>query len=78
MVKFPAAAEVPPIAGGEAKYAVKPAPETVLDAANVVKEPDEPLIAVPVIPPVAWNVPGAISVVGKDSVYVLPENATLI
>lgn len=47
-VKEPAAAAVPPIAGGEARYAVKPAPETVELADRVVNAP-----AAGVVPPIA-------------------------
>jgi len=39
VVNFPDDAAVPPIAGGEANKAVKPAPETVLLAAKVVNAP---------------------------------------
>ena len=48
VVKEPAAADVPPIAGGEANKVVKPVPETVLEAESVVKDPapaDVPPIA---------------------------------
>ena len=39
VVKEPAAGADPPIAGGEARYVLKPVPETVLDADKVVNEP---------------------------------------
>ena len=39
VVKLPAAAAVPPIAGGEAKYVLKPVPLTVEVADSVVKAP---------------------------------------
>ena len=48
VVNVPAAAVVPPIAGGEAKYVLNPVPDTVLDADNVVNEP-----AAAVVPPIA-------------------------
>jgi len=48
VVKVPAAAVVPPIAGGEAKYVENPVPETVEDADNVVNEP-----AAAAVPPIA-------------------------
>lgn len=38
-MKVPAAAAVPPIAGGEARYVEKPVPETVDDALSVVNAP---------------------------------------
>ena len=47
-MKVPAAAAVPPIAGGEAKYVLKPVPLTVLDADRVVKDP-----AAAAVPPIA-------------------------
>jgi hypothetical protein len=37
-------AAVPPIAGGDAKYAVKPAPLTVLDADRVVNAPEDAVV----------------------------------
>jgi hypothetical protein len=51
VVNVPAAGDVPPIAGGLARYAVNPAPDTVLEAVSVVNDPVEPLIVVPVIDP---------------------------
>jgi hypothetical protein len=48
VVNAPAAATVPPIAGGEAKRAVMPAPLTVLVAESVVNAP-----AAAVVPPIA-------------------------
>lgn len=47
-VKVPAAAAVPPIAGGDARYVEKPVPETVLDADKVVNAP-----AAAAVPPIA-------------------------
>ena len=42
VVKEPAAADVPPIAGGEASKVVNPVPETVLEAAKgKALEPEE-------------------------------------
>ncbi|HEP6287571.1 TPA: hypothetical protein VDA67_006054 [Burkholderia vietnamiensis] len=51
----PAAAAVPPMAGGDARYAENPAPLTVLDADNVVKAP-----VLAVVEPIG---PGAANVV---------------
>jgi len=48
IVKAPDAGVVPPIAGGDARYVEKPAPETVLDADNVVNAP-----AAAAVPPIA-------------------------
>ena len=48
VVKLPAAAAVPPIAGGEARYVLKPVPLTVEDADKVVKLP-----AAAAVPPMA-------------------------
>jgi len=48
VVNAPAAAVVPPIAGGLAKYVENPAPLTVLDADRVVNAP-----AAAVVPPIA-------------------------
>ena len=48
VVKDPAAAVVPPMAGGEARYVLKPVPLTVLDADNVVNDP-----AAAAVPPIA-------------------------
>jgi hypothetical protein len=56
-VNVPAAAAVPPIAGGDARYALNPAPDTVLDAENVVV----------VIPPLS-----VIPTVVSGPVYVQP------
>ena len=39
VVNVPAAAAVPPMAGGEARYVLKPEPLTVLEALNVVNAP---------------------------------------
>ena len=39
VVNVPAAAAVPPIAGGLARYVLNPVPETVLDADSVVNAP---------------------------------------
>jgi hypothetical protein len=63
VVKVPAAAAVPPIAGGLARYVEKPVPDTVDDAESVVNTPvegvvapiDDALIVVP-LKPVAENV----------------------
>ena len=57
VVNVPVFAAVPPIAGGEARYVLKPVPDTVLDALKVVNAPvdavvaptDVPLIVPPVI-----------------------------
>ena len=48
MVNLPAAGVVPPIAGGEAKYVLKPVPDTVEEAESVVNAP-----AAGVVPPMA-------------------------
>ena len=48
VVNEPAAAAVPPIAGGEARYVENPVPLTVLDADNVVNAP-----AAAAVPPMA-------------------------
>ena len=48
-VKVPAAAAVPPIAGGDAKYVENPAPLTVLLADNVVNAPVLVVVA-PIVP----------------------------
>ena len=56
VVNDPAAAAVPPIAGGEARYVLKPVPLTVEDADSVVKLP-----AAAAVPPIA----------GGDAKYVL-------
>jgi len=48
VVKVPAAAADPPMAGGLARYVENPVPLTVLDADKVVKDPaaaDEPPMA---------------------------------
>jgi hypothetical protein len=44
-----AAAEVPPMAGGEARYVLKPVPLIVLLAASVVKDPVLGVVA-PTVP----------------------------
>jgi hypothetical protein len=44
VVNVPAAAAVPPIAGGEARYVEKPVPVTVLDALSVVNAPVEGVV----------------------------------
>jgi len=44
VVNFPAFAEVPPIAGGLARYVENPEPETAEDADNVVKAPVEAVL----------------------------------
>ena len=48
VVNVPAAAAVPPMAGGLARYVLNPVPETVLLALNVVNEP-----AAAAVPPMA-------------------------
>jgi hypothetical protein len=48
VVNEPAAAAVPPIAGGLARYVLNPVPETVLDADSVVNAP-----AAAAVPPMA-------------------------
>ena len=53
VVNAPAAATVPPIAGGDAKYVLNPVPDTVLLAASVVNAPDAGVTA----PTVPFNVP---------------------
>jgi len=64
VVNAPAAAAVPPIAGGDAKYVEKPVPLTVLDADNVVNAPVDAVVApidilliVPVVPELMVIVP---------------------
>ena len=61
VVPVMAAAAVPPIAGGEAKYEVKPAPLTVLDADKVVKAPvlavEAPTVVALMDPPVMTTAP---------------------
>ncbi|WP_233854136.1 hypothetical protein [Paraburkholderia sp. HD33-4] len=57
VVKLPAAAAVPPIAGGDARYVLKPEPLTVLLAASVVNDPVLPLIGVPVTPSSIVTIP---------------------
>lgn len=66
VVNVPAAGAVPPIAGGLARYVLKPVPETVEDAARVVKEPvlgvEAPtvmLLIEPAVPIRVVNVPAA-------------------
>ena len=49
VVNAPAAAAVPPIAGGLARYVLKPVPLTVLDADNVVNAPVLAVVA-PTVP----------------------------
>ena len=49
VVNAPAAAAVPPIAGGLARYVLKPVPLTVLDADNVVNAPVFAVVA-PTVP----------------------------
>ena len=48
VVNEPAAAAVPPIAGGLARYVLKPVPETVEEALSVVNDP-----AAAAVPPMA-------------------------
>ncbi len=64
VVNDPAAAAVPPIAGGDAKYVENPVPLTVLDADNVVNAPVDAVVApidmlfmVPVVPELIVIVP---------------------
>ena len=40
-----AEADVPPIAGGDAKYVLNPVPDTVEDALSVVNAPAEAVVA---------------------------------
>jgi hypothetical protein len=49
-VNLPAAAAVPPIAGGDARYVLNPVPLTVLLADSVVNEPVLPLMGLLVMP----------------------------
>ena len=49
VVNAPAAAAVPPMAGGEARYVLKPVPLTVEDADRVVNAPVEAVVA-PTVP----------------------------
>ena len=49
VVKVPAAAAVPPIAGGEARYVLNPVPLTVEDADSVVNAPVFGVVA-PTVP----------------------------
>ena len=69
VVNEPAAAAVPPMAGGDAKYVEKPVPLTVLDAARVVNAPVEVVVApidmlliVPVVPELIVIVPAPVVV----------------
>jgi hypothetical protein len=48
VVKVPAAAAVPPIAGGDARYVLNPVPDTVEEDERVVNEP-----AAAAVPPMA-------------------------
>lgn len=50
VVNVPAAAAVPPIAGGDARYVLKPVPLTVLEADNVVNAPVDAVVAPTVVP----------------------------
>jgi hypothetical protein len=68
-VNVPAAAAVPPIAGGLAKYVLNPVPETVLDADSVVNAPVLAVVApidilliVPVVPELIVIVPAPVVV----------------
>jgi len=45
VVPVMAAADVPPIAGGDAKYVLNPVPDTVDDALSVVNAPAEAVVA---------------------------------
>lgn len=59
-MNLPAAGVVVPMAGGDARYVLKPAPLTALLAASVVNEPVLPLIgALVTVPP---EMVGALSV----------------
>ena len=69
VVNVPAAAAVPPIAGGLAKYVLNPVPETVLDADSVVNAPVlavvapiDMLLIVPVVPELIVIVPAPVVV----------------
>jgi hypothetical protein len=69
VVNEPAAAAVPPIAGGLARYVLNPVPETVLDADSVVNAPVEAVVApidmllmVPVVPEPIVIVPAPVVV----------------
>ena len=61
VVKDPAADAVPPIAGGDARYVLKPVPDTVELALSVVKAPVLVVVAPIVVP---FIVPPAIAAFG--------------
>jgi hypothetical protein len=77
-VNVPAAAAVPPIAGGLARYVLNPVPETVLDADSVVNEP-----AAAAVPPIAGGLaryvlnPVPETVLDADSVVNAPVDAVV-
>jgi len=78
VVNVPAAAAVPPIAGGEARYVVKPVPDTVEEADNVVNAP-----AAAVVPPIAGGEaryvekPVPVTVEEAESVVKAPVDAVV-
>jgi len=63
LVKLQAAAVVPPIAGGLARYVEKPVPDTVLEADNVVNAPVLAVVAPTVVPSILPPVMTALLVV---------------
>jgi hypothetical protein len=83
-VNVPAAAAVPPIAGGLAKYVLNPVPETVLDADSVVNAPvlavvapTDMLLIVPVVPELIVIVPAPVVVYDWLLVVVLCKIAVV-
>jgi hypothetical protein len=78
VVNVPAAAAVPPIAGGLAKYVLNPVPETVLLALSVVNAP-----AAAAVPPIAGGLaryvlnPVPETVLDADSVVNAPVDAVV-
>jgi hypothetical protein len=82
VVNLPAAGDVVPMAGGLAKYVLKPVPLTVDDAASVVKDPaaaaDPPMaggLAKYVLKPVPLTVDDALSVVNAPPAATVPPIA---
>ena len=60
VVNAPAAAAVPPMAGGEAKYVLKPVPETVDEAESVVNAPPA-AVRFPIVMPLSvWVQEGSV------------------
>jgi hypothetical protein len=78
VVNVPAAAAVPPMAGGLARYVLNPVPETVLLALNVVNEP-----AAAAVPPMAGGLaryvlnPVPETVLDADNVVNAPVDAVV-